>query len=100
MMLLHIFKLGVLVFAIAYGSPINLFIHIEFVLTVNIGAEVLWQVSNMANLDLEIESLINHVLWIISQQVLIDFFIAIWLTWNHIEMDHAIHLIACGYDWN
>jgi hypothetical protein len=61
MMVLLVVDLRVLLATLMYFRGIFCVIHIEFVFTENVGAEVLWQLSNTINFDLEVESLVEKV---------------------------------------
>ena len=61
MMVLLVVDLRVLLATLMYFRGIFCVIHIEFVFTENVGAEVLWQLCNAVNFNLEVESLVEKV---------------------------------------
>ena len=60
-MVLLVIDLRVLLATLMYFRGIFCVIHIEFVFTENVGAEVLWQLCNAVNFNLEVESLVEKV---------------------------------------
>ena len=89
-----------LILAVADGGRVLGFIHVEFVLAVNVVAEVRGQVRDVRDLYFEVKLLVKKVRWIFWQVVFVKVFVAVLVAWDNIDVNLSINLMICGDNWN